>query len=1032
MRWTQAEEDDRGREPEAAGSAATAPSPAAGRVQAVHTAVAGRVRLRVAGLYRSQSLRRDLESFVPRIAGVSSFEASALTGRVLVLFRDPASLDGLVDAIEQFLAGRTPGAAEAPAGDGPRRLRPALPSQGAGRQEQRCWHRLEAAEVLKAVEGSARRGLSGETAARRLAQFGPNVLPESPPRSALGMFLDQFRSVPVALLGASAVISVATGGVVDAVVIMGVVVINAAIGFVTERQAERTIDALANAVRPAAQVIRDGREITVGSDQIVVGDLLALSPGSYVAADARVVQARRLTVDESPLTGESMPATKSAAALAVEDLPLGDRVNMVYMGTTVTGGSGLAVVVGTARFTELGTVQALVGEARPPETPMERQLEVMGERVVVLSGAICGLVFVLGLLRGYGLLQMLKTAISLAVAAVPEGLPTVATTTLAIGIRDMRRHKVLIRHLEAVETLGAVQVFCLDKTGTLTMNRMAVVSVCTDGERLALARHQFLSGEGPVDPDRRPDLRRLAEVSALCSEAELDGHGAEASFRGSPTEVALLRLARDAGVEIRELRGRYPLTKLEHRAENRNYMATYHSLPGGEMLVAVKGSPSEVLDLCAWSARDGEREAMTEDRRAAIQVENDRMAGEALRVLGLAYAVLPQGRAREDGLTWVGLVGMADPVRAGVKDLIGVFHEAGIDTVMITGDQSPTAYTIGKSLNLSAGRQLEILDSTHLERMDPEVLAAMAQRVQVFARVSPAHKLQIVQALQRAGEVVAMTGDGINDGPALRAADIGIAMGAAGTDVARTVADVVLEDDDLATMVAAVSRGRTIYGNIRKSIHFLLATNLSEIMVMLGATAAGAGQPLTPMQLLWINLVTDIFPGLALAMEAPEPDVLQRPPRDPGEPIVAWKDFKRIGFESSVLTAGALGAYGYGAYRYGMGPQANTLAFMGLTLGQLLHALSCRSETRSLGSRRRLPPNPYLSVALAGSLGLQLLSALLPGLRTLLGTTPMGLLDAAVVGGAALGPLLINELSKQPSPTPRTTGMTSPARSEGP
>jgi Ca2+-transporting ATPase len=363
-------------------------------------------------------------------------------------------------------------------------------------------------------------------------------------------------------------------------------------------------------------------------------------------------------------------------------------------------------------------------------------------------------------------------------------------------------------------------------------------------------------------------------------------------------------------------------------------------------------------------------------------------------------------------LIWLGLIGMADPVRPGVQEVIGDFHQAGIETVMITGDQSATAYAIGKALRLSREEPLEILDSTHLNGVAPEVMTALASRVHVFARVSPAHKLQIVQALQRAGKVVAMTGDGINDGPALKAADIGIAMGNTGTDVAREVADVVLEDDHLDTMILAVSQGRTIYNNIRKSVHFLLATNLSEIMVMFGTLSTGLGQPLNAMQLLWINLLSDVAPGLALAMEPPEPEVLQQPPRDPAEPIMTSADFKRIGFESAVLSAGTLGAYGYGLLRYGMGAQANTLAFSSLTVGQLLHAFSCRSQTHRVLGTTSLPANPYLRLAIGGSLALQLLTFIVPGLKSLLGLAPITLLDGAVIGLSALLPLVVNEATK--------------------
>jgi Ca2+-transporting ATPase len=755
-----------------------------------------------------------------------------------------------------------------------------------------------------------------------------------------------------------------------------------------------------------------------------------------------------LHVDESALTGESVPALKTATALAAGvDYPLADRLNMVYMGTLVTGGSGFAMVVATGRFTEIGRIQTLVGEAERPETPMEKQLDRMGTQLVLISGAVCGIVFVIGLLRGYGFLQMLKISISLAVAAVPEGLPTVATTTLALGIRNMRRRHVMIRRLEAVETLGSVQTICFDKTGTITLNRMTAVSVYAGHRRFRVSDGKFIAGEEPVNPYTCDELLRLLHVAALCSETEISVQEGEYILRGSPTENALIQMAISAGVDLVRLRKRHPILRMNHRSENRNFMSTLHveqDSAGPSLLFAVKGSPTEVLAMCRWRVLDGNVVPLSEEDRLSLQIENEQMSGRALRVLATAYTrVAPEEAAvdLQDGLIWLGLIGMADPIRQGVKELIGDFHRAGIRTVMITGDQSPTAYAIGKELGLSGDEPLEILDSTHLTKIDPEVMTALSERVHIFARVSPAHKLQIVQAFQRGGKVVAMTGDGINDGPALKAADIGVAMGHAGTDVAREVADLILENDGLDTMIVAVSHGRTIYNNIRKSVHFLLATNLSEIMVMFVAIAGGLGQPLNSMQLLWINLVSDIFPGLALALEPPEPDVLSRPPRDPEEPIIKRSDFKRIGFEAAMLSAGSLAAYGYGIVRYGAGPRAGTLAFMSLTCGQLLHAVSCRSERHSLFDTvadrdRALPPNRPLQAALGGSFALQALALTVPGLRSLLGIAPIGLLDGVVIGSTALLPLAVNEATKRslsfnppssrnevgPAPDPRPPG----------
>jgi P-type Ca2+ transporter type 2C len=526
-----------------------------------------------------------------------------------------------------------------------------------------------------------------------------------------------------------------------------------------------------------------------------------------------------------------------------------------------------------------------------------------------------------------------------------------------------------------------------------------------------------MAGEDAIASDESGSLLKLIQISILCNDSEVNrGEDGEYIVNGSATENALIDLAIVAEVDVLEVREQHPLVETNHRSETQNFMKTRHVNSGGQQLVAVKGNPTEVLELCNWQIEKGEIVPLTEADRLAIEMENERMAGKALRVLGVAYTQgddSSEPMLLQENLIWLGLIGMADPIRNGVKALMRKFHQAGIDTVMITGDQSPTAYAIGKELNLSQGEPLKILDSTHFADIDPEVMKGLCERVHVFARISPAHKLQIVQSLQRAGKVVAMTGDGINDTPALKAAEVGIAMGHTGTDVAREVADVVLEDDNLETTIVAVSQGRTIYSNIRKSVHFLLSTNLSEIAVMLASTTIGLGQPLNAMQLLWLNLVTDIFPGLALALEPPEPDILRSPPRPPDEPILKQSDFKRITLESATLSLSTLGAYGYGIRRYGISPQASTIAFMSLVMGQLFHAISCRSEKQGIFSEKKLPPNRYLALALGGSFSLQLISIAIPGLRSLLNLTTIDLLDSAVIGGGALLPLIVHETAKE-------------------
>jgi Ca2+-transporting ATPase len=1007
------------------------------RVSLVHSGVPGRIRVRVVGLYRSEVLKNALESLACQPWCVS-IRVNVLTGTAVVHFTrgEPAArvlevLENRVSAHEYppiSIARPEPARAAA---------RPALPTLDIGlmwrwlgrippfwrrkipeaaepdvvaETPRRAWHADTEALALEALE-TGRDGLSPEAAASRLALHGRNVLSEQKPRSALSMLLGQVLNPPVALLGLSAGVSIATGGVADALVILGVVAINAAIGYATEAQAERIIGSLGTLTPSRARVIRGGRRVDIPLEEVVPGDVLVLEPGGYVPADGRLFASNRLTVDESALTGESLPAGKHHTFVGTADTPLADRRNMVHRGTVVTGGSGLAVAVATGRQTEIGLIQSLVGAVKTPETPLQRQLDRMGTQLAILSGAVCAGVFGLGLARGYPPLDMLKSSISLAVAAVPEGLPAVATTTLALGIREMQRRHVLVRQLPAVEGLGSIQTLCLDKTGTLTENRMRAVGVELTDCSITLADGGFRANHEPLAPLEREDLARLLEVVALCSEVKLTENRGEWHLDGSPTESALIEIALAAGIKINALHDRYPLVKTLHRAEDQPYMVTVHQSGEDTYRIAVKGSPAEVLALCSHRLNGGAPVELDEASRDAILARNERMAGQALRVLGVAHghSIETATAALTQNLIWLGLVGMEDTIRPGMDALMARFHAAGIDTVMITGDQSTTAFSVGQRLGLNGTRPLEIIDSTHLDRLDPEVLAGIVTDTTVFARVSPAHKLRIVQALQASGRVVAMTGDGINDGPALKAADVGVALGNRGTEVARSVADVVLEDDNLHTMIAAVEQGRTIYANIRKSLGFLLSSNLSEIEIMLIGTAIGTGEVLNPIQLLWINLLTDILPGLALALEPPEQDVLRQAPRDPSEPIIRRGDAARLVRESLALTGGALGVYGYSLARHGAGPQAGGNTFMAITLAQLLHSISCRSEWTSVLDFRDRPPNRFLDHALLGSALLQVAAAFFPPLRSLLRLPPMGPVDwLAIVGGATL-PFLVNE-----------------------
>lgn len=1011
-------------------------------IQVVHAEVQGRVRFHIPELYRCESLKKFLQERLSRYRGngISSFSPNILTGNALVCFNTDNSPETIGLLLEQCLREyhASTGSPQPDPKTGKsvidRQVQddsfPSPPTVGQGEpvaafasawreQEIAPWHTLETEEILARWSVSRETGLAQEVAQGNYEKFGPNALSEPEPRSGWEIFISQFKSLPVALLSAAAGLAVISGGILDAVLIMGVVAVNAGIAYKTESEAETTIQSLKNLIRPTAQVIRNGDLQEIAVEGVVPGDLLSLKPGTYIAADSRLVEADRLSVDESALTGESLPALKTTQVLKAENIPLGDRTNMVYRGAMVTGGQGLALVVATGRYTEIGKLQTLVEEAVAPETPLEKQLGRVGDELVLLCCGICALVCGIGLLRGFALLQMANTAVSLAAAAVPEGLPTVATTTLALGVKNMEKHQVLIRRLEAVETLGCLQTVCLDKTGTITKNEMTVVRIYAGGrvfqfneEDLPAAVHQIASNGH--------EFAQLIRMAALCNETEIDWAENRYVLSGSATEKALVQLAIDLGIDVLDLRRRYPLLRVNHRSEQRPFMTTYHETATGDKLMVLKGSPLDVLAMCDTYLKEGQRLPLNVRQRLQIETENDRMAGDSLRVLGVAVYHgeingngLDAGNDRIDrGFTWLGVTGMADPIREGVHQLVSDFHRAGIRTVMITGDQSQTAYAIGKELNLSQGEPLEILDSTHLDAMAPETIKALAQRVHIFARVSPAHKLQIVRALQSAGQVVAMTGDGINDGPALKAAEVGIAMGHSGTDIAREVADVVLKEDNLETLVVAIQDGRTSYSNIKKSVHFFLSTNISEIMVTFMALAAGWGTPLNTMQLLWINLVSDILPGLALTMEAPEPSVLERPPRPTGEPIFSGDEYWSIMRESATLSAAALSAYGYGLMRYGIGARAGALAFNSLTIAQLLHAFSCRSDRQSV-FRGNLPANRFLTLSVGGSILLQVLAMFTPGLRSLLGIGTMSLTDGVVIAGTSLMPLIINELIKK-------------------
>ncbi|MDZ7832942.1 MAG: HAD-IC family P-type ATPase [Desulfobacterales bacterium] len=993
------------------------PLPSEFLVQTVHSRVPGRGRFRIYGLKAAPFLKPQIEEALSRQKEISQVSVSVSTGKALVCFDENIPHETIAERLFHILhpnASNIPFSANlSPDSPAAGETNPIDPQTFAAMED---WHRRSISRTMEILGAEASAGLSEDAAAGKLKLYGRNILPQRRERTGFSIFADQFKSLPVGLLGAAAGLSLALGAIVDAAVIVGVLGVNSVIGFATERQSEKTIQTLQKIVPPPVRVIRKNKAVKIASETAVPGDILVLKPGTYIAADARIVEATSLTIDESSITGESLPVEKFTKALKKKDLPISERKNMAFMGSVVTGGWGKAVVVATGPNTAFGQYQALLQDTTPPKPPIETKLDRTGNQLVMLWGGVCAGVFGVGLLRGFNILNLLRVSVSLAAAAVPEGLPAAATTTFALGMNKMREYGILIRHLPAVETLGAVQTICLDKTGTITRNRMTLAEVYTGKKRLDLDNGRLqLAGEA-VASGKIPELDQLLTVGFLCSQVKINGNNenCDPELIGSPTENALVHAALRHHMDVKSIRKQHKLLEVNHRSEKHPIMSTIHTAPADKFLHAVKGSPADVLGMCGFHMVDGEIRPLTAEDRKSIKAENKRMAGKAYRILGAAFRTvenLKQTRS-PNGYVWLGLIALRDPLRQNVKAAIHAFHQAGIQTVMITGDQPLTAEAVARELDLSNGRPLKLMDVEELAGVTPDELKERAAEVHVYARVSPAHKLKIVQAIQASGKVVAMTGDGINDAPALKAADVGIAMGRDGTDVARDVADVVLAKDHLDTIIQSVRHGRTTYANIKKSVHFFLSTNFTEIMLVAASMGVGLGSPLTAMQLLWINIISDIFPGLALSLEPPDTDVLEHPPRPYDEPIFNRSDYGTMMRESGVITGTAMGAYGYGLLTYGFGAQASALAFHSLTLGQLLHAFSCRTENQTVLSSYRRPGNNWLNLAVFGSIGLHLSTMFVPGLRNFLQLAPLRPVDTAIVFGAALLSLTGNETIK--------------------
>jgi Ca2+-transporting ATPase len=825
------------------------------------------------------------------------------------------------------------------------------------------WHTLPADEVATRLTTSPASGLAPGEAARRLVEHGRNELPGAPRRSLLSILVAQLANVMTALLLAAAVVAVLMGETGDAATIAVILVLNTVLGFTQEHRAERALERLRDMSGPRARVRREGRPETVPIEELVPGDVVLLEPGAIVPADLRLVEAPQLRLDESALTGESEAVLK--ATDPTDDVAVADRTGMAFRGTVVATGRGTGIVTATGADTEVGRIATLLARGVRPATPLQRRLDVLGRKLALAGAVTCVLVLIMGLARGEPWNAMLLTALSLAVAAIPEALPAVVTIALALGARRMARRHALVRRLTAAETLGSVNAICTDKTGTLTENRMQMDAWWTP--------------DGGTTPSEE-----LVRAVALCNDATTGAHGAS---DGDPTEVALAAAAAERGARRHELEAVLPRIGEVPFSAARARMTTLHA-DGDQLLVVTKGAPERVLPLCTRFAAWGQAGALD---NAAASREMERLAGLGRRVLAVAQRHVPRpasgavGEDVEHELTLVGLVALRDPPRPEVREALATCRSAGIPVVMVTGDHPRTAEAIAADLDLLRAED-RILTGAELSALDETALDRVLPSLRVLARCAPAEKLRLVEALQRQGGIVAMTGDGVNDAPALKRADVGVAMGRAGTDVARETADLVLMDDNFATIVAAVREGRRIYDNVRRFVRYILAGNLGELLTMLLAPLVGLPLPLLPIHVLWVNLVTDGLPALALAFERAEPDVMTRPPRPATEHLFARGLWQHVLWVGALIGALTLGTAAWSRAR----GDANwrTMAFTVLAFAQMWHALAIRSERTSL-LRQGLTSNPPLLGAVLLTLGLQVAVVYLPPLQRVLKTTPL-------------------------------------------
>ncbi len=877
-------------------------------------------------------------------------------------------------------------------------------------------HAMRTDESLNALDAESS-GLSQEEATKRLLKYGSNELREEKKKSPLRLLLEQFKNILVLILLIATALSFALGEPYDAAVIIAIVGAVATLGFAQEYRAEKALEALKKMTAPTAQVLRDGKEIKIRTADVVPGDILLLYTGDKVSADARLIEVMNLKTDEAPLTGESAPVRKNIEPLP-EETPVSERINTVFAGTTVTYGRGKALVASTGMNTEFGRIAKIVQVTEEEKTPLEKRMANVGKWLGIMSVSVCAVVAVLGIIRQHAALEMILWGVSLAVAAVPEALPAVVTGALAVGMHRMAKQHAIIRKLPAVETLGCTSVICSDKTGTMTKGEMTVQGIHVDEKSLRVTgvgyepKGEFLLGEKILSPADSASLQKLLKIATLCNDARLVKEEEKWAIKGDSTEGALIVTAEKAGLRKEELEKEEPRIAEIPFSSERKRMTTIHETPTKHKVAYMKGAPETVLQHCSKILRDGKVQKLTVEDHDRLCETTEEMATQALRNLGFAYRDLPDtahsfDEEIEKDFVFVGVMGMIDPPREEVKDAIDSCSKAGIRVVMITGDHKLTAVAVAKALNLIKKEEAEtarVLTGGELDKMSTEELAERVENTAIYARVSPEHKVRIVNAWKAKGQIVAMTGDGVNDAPALKTADIGVAMGITGTEVAKEASDMILADDNFATIVKAVREGREIYGNIKKYLTYLLQCNIMEILVlslvMLINPEPGSAIALTTIQILWVNLVTDGLPAVALGIDPGDPDLMKNKPRDPKESVFSREVKAYLTLSPIITTALLLSGYFY--YQPWLSAQnlieARTQLFAAVVLIELAVAISCRSLKYPV-FKVGIFKNKFLWIAVLSSLFAQLAVLYTPQLHGLFDVTYPGITHWAMALG---------------------------------